>query len=184
MLENKRFSEPVGKINENVIFFLSINYAIANFWCELKACIPNFHAKKSRNLPKTPPSGQIKGSKWLEGISGVRIHRKMKAAVWLALFWERKQPRGTREHCVTLAWAAAKETSEQTTCNLLLTCIKQRLIQKDWDWVQQGRNKELHKKICSHLLRVEYKQCMQIEQSPATTTLAMPHKPYFPLIFF
>ena len=45
-LQISNFSKPVSKINENVIFFLSINSAIANFWCELKACIPNFHAKR------------------------------------------------------------------------------------------------------------------------------------------
>ena len=46
-LQISNFSKPVSKINENVIFFLSINSTIANFWCELKACkLPNFHDKR------------------------------------------------------------------------------------------------------------------------------------------
>ena len=62
-------------------FFLSINSALANFWCD-----PGY---KNWDLPKTLLSGQIKGAKWLEGISGVSIRKKMKAALWLAVFWER-----------------------------------------------------------------------------------------------
>ena len=47
-----------------MLIFLSINSAIANFWCELKSLHTKFLHYKSWDLPKTPLSGQIKWARW------------------------------------------------------------------------------------------------------------------------
>ena len=49
-------------------------------------------------------------------ISGVNLHKKMKAALWLVyskkgMYVGLKQPCGDGEHCVTSARVAAKETT-------------------------------------------------------------------------
>ena len=63
-------------------FFLQLNSTIANFWCEL-SLYTKFLRYMRWDLPKTPPSGQIKGAKWLEGISGVSIHKWKPLFDWL-----------------------------------------------------------------------------------------------------
>lgn len=86
------FPKPVRKIIlKKMLIFLSINSAIIaelierKILMQIKSLYTKFPHYKSWDLPKTPPSSQIKGARWVMDNYGASIHKKMKAALWLAV---------------------------------------------------------------------------------------------------
>ena len=119
------FTRDGARCNENTSL-PSINFDIANFWCEFKAGVLNFFGYKIERQSlrfaicylKNSVTQRIKGGRWLVNISGANLRKKMKAALWLVysekgMYVGLKQPLGDGERCVTPARPAAKETTNR-----------------------------------------------------------------------